>query len=66
MKIVLELDEAGNITDSNGYSAGFHPCVQPFEWVEKSDQTDIESIIKLKNAGFDTDEIIELRKKELI
>jgi len=65
MKIVLEYDEMlGQIKDDQGTVILTWPGLQGHELDEST--YDIEGLIKLKNAGFTTDDIVELRRKELI
>ncbi len=64
-QILLELDTTdGSVVDANGalltYWAG-SPLVS-FD----ADTKDVETLVKLKNAGFTADEIVELSRKELI
>jgi hypothetical protein len=65
-KIVLEYDRAsGEIKDGNGlFIASYIGHLKSFE--EKPKSNTIDELIQLKEAGFTTDEIIELRRKELI
>jgi hypothetical protein len=64
-QIILEWDtETGFLYDSKNLYIGSNLTIVPFEPDTKS--TSIEDLVKLRNAGFATDEIIELKRKELI
>lgn len=69
MKIQLNYDPGtGQISDDNGMIICSWAGLQAQEVKESnaSNSADIDELIKLKNAGFDTDDIVELRKKEII
>jgi hypothetical protein len=60
-KISLNFDPAtGQVTDAKGMYIGMNMSLTPV------DSVDVEVLVKLKNAGFTADEIIELKRKELI
>lgn len=67
MKIVLdyEVSTGGIIDPTSGISLG---CLMGLDHHELKTNigVDIESIVKLKNAGFTADEIIELKRKEVL
>lgn len=66
-KIVLEYEtETGFIYDSVNMYVGSNMALKPFEESKSSTGVPIDDLVKLKNAGFTTDEIIELKRKELL
>ena len=54
----------GMIYDANDLYIGCNMNLKPIDVDQTS--TPIEDLVKLRNAGFTTDEIIELKRKELI
>ena len=63
MKVILNYDElTGNITDSKGVYLFMYGGLS-YDSVD--DMTSIDEMIKLKNAGFTAQEIIEMRKAGL-
>ena len=61
MKALFKYNSAtGEIEDCNGLSA-FMTGMVPFD-NEENQVTDIDGMIKLKNAGFTADEIIAMKK----
>ena len=63
--ITLNFNEVdGMITDATGFCVGSHLGAVPVK-PEESRNT-IDDLINLKSAGFTTDEIVELKRKELI
>lgn len=63
--ITLNFNEAtGIITDATGFCVGSHSGVVPVK--EEESRNTIDDLINLKAAGFTTDEIVELKRKELI
>lgn len=61
-KVILEYNkETGSFFDRNGALIGTYLGAVPFD-----NQTDVDALVKLKNAGFSADEIIELKRKEVI
>lgn len=63
--IVLSWDTtSGMVYDANDLYIGSNLTLKPIE-VDQTG-TPIEDLVKLRNAGFTTDEIIELKRKELI
>ena len=61
-KVVLNYDDAnGQVTDRNGTVICTWLGLESEESV-----TSVETLVKLKNAGFSADEIISLSRKELI
>ena len=63
MKITLNYDPmTSQVTDNDGSLIATWAGLETHE--AKND--DVETLVKLKNAGFETDDIIELRRKELI
>lgn len=67
MKIALDYEpNTGMITTTCGLSYCWNG-LEKYEIVENNaNVVDVETLVKLKNAGFETDDIIELRKKEII
>jgi len=66
VKVIAEYNsETGMIADMHG--ADFFVGLS-IEFIDAPDsqKLDIENLVKLKNAGFTTDEIVELSRKELI
>lgn len=63
-KILLDFDEVtGSVCDATGYYVGTYLEIKG----HKQDETmELGKIIKLKDAGFDTDEIIKMNKEGLI
>ena len=62
-KITLNFDEVtGQVIDATGYFIGTYLNVKPVE----PDSLEISKLIKLKDAGFDTDEIIKMHKEGLL
>lgn len=67
MKIVLDYDPtAGHITAENEGMSFTWMGLERFELKNQTANTTIEDLVKLRNAGYETDDIIELRKKEII
>jgi hypothetical protein len=65
--IVLSWDaETGMVYDARDTYVGCNLNLEPTGDAEASTRTQIEDLVKLRNAGFTTDEIIELKRKELI
>jgi len=61
-KICLNFDQTtGQVTDAKGLYTGMNTLLTPVDG-----GVDVEVLVKLKNAGFTADEIIELKRKELI
>lgn len=64
MKITLNYDPTtGQVTDNNGAII--------VTWMGLQDQQaepeiSVENLVELKKAGFSTDEIVELRKKDIL
>lgn len=64
-QFILEQDtETGFFYDATGFYIGTHLTAKSFE--PETGGTRIDDLVKLRNAGFTTDEIIELKRKELI
>jgi len=66
VKVIAEYNSGtGMIADMHGADFFVGPSI---EFIDASDspKLDIENLVKLKNAGFTTDEIVELSRKELI
>ena len=63
--IVLSWDtETGYVYDAKDLYIGSNITLTPI--VVEQTGTPIEDLVKLRNAGFTTDEIVELKRKELI
>ena len=66
-KIVLDYEtDTGFIYDSANMYVGSNMTMTPFEESKFSTGVPIDDLVKLRNAGFTTDEIIELKRKELL
>lgn len=64
-KIVLSWDDStGMVYDAKDMYVGTNLTLTPF--ADKTEGAAIDDLVKLRNAGFTTDEIIELKRKELI
>jgi hypothetical protein len=64
-KVMLDWDSnSGMIYDAAGTYIGCVISLKPFEDEKKG--TAIDDLVKLHNAGFTTEDIIELKRKELI
>ncbi len=62
-KITLTYDEStGTVTDGRGIYIGMDKTIVSVE----GSMVEVDVLVKLKNAGFTTDEIIELHRKELL
>ncbi len=66
--VILKYDtETGNITDANDMYCGCNLSLKALRAPDaEQTSTPIEDLVKLRNAGFTTDEIVELKRKELI
>ena len=63
MKALFEFNASnGLITDSNGVTAYMLGALPFSEEAEVNQTSDIDDMIKLKNAGFTTEEIIAMKK----
>lgn len=66
MKVLLDYDETTNeVKDANNYCVGFCPSLKPFD-CEESKKANVDDIVKLKEAGFEAQDIIELKRKGVI
>jgi len=66
-KIVLSYEtETGFIYDANNLYLGSNMQLVPLDNLEAARGVPIDDLVKLRNAGFSTDEIIELKRKELL
>lgn len=66
-KIVLEYDDStGFVYDSTGLYIGTNLSLKPFDATDEKASVPIDDLVKLRNAGFTTDEIIELKRKDLL
>ena len=65
MKILVDYDKAtGSITFEDNYE--LHGGMIGQDYKEASASGNIDTLVKLKNAGFTVDEIVELNRKELL
>lgn len=65
-RIILDYDPAnGNISDAKGSIVGNWQDLLSTSFKDNSG-VDVESICKLKNAGFSAEEIIEMKRKEVL
>lgn len=66
-KIVLNYDDTTHMVyDANELYIGCNSSIKPFEMAEAKQGVDIDDLVKLRNAGFTTEEIIELKRKDLL
>ena len=66
-KIVLEFDETnGMVYDANQLYIGCNLSLKPFDATDEQRGVPIDDLVKLRNAGFTTEEIIELKRKDLL
>lgn len=66
-KIVLNFDDAtGFIYDATDMYIGTNLTLKPFDAIDAKSSVPIDDLVKLRNAGFTTDEIIELKRKEIL
>ena len=66
-KIVLSYDDTtGFVYDANETYIGSNLTLKPFEITEEKSGVAIDDLVKLRNAGFSTEEIIELKRKDLL
>jgi len=63
MKYLKYDEETGNITDNNGTLV---TVMLGFGGIEIKDSGGVDDLCKLKNAGFTAEEMIDLKRKELI
>jgi len=65
VKIELDYNPIdGQISTNSGVYIGVYTGLESHE--STGCKTDIDSLVKLKDAGFTAEEIIEMKKKELI
>jgi hypothetical protein len=66
-KIVLSYDDTtGFVYDANELYIGGNLTLKPFEVADEKNGVAIDDLVKLRNAGFSTEEIIELKRKDLL
>lgn len=66
-KIVLNYDDTnGMVYDANEAYIGCNLSLKPFQVTDVKSGVPIDDLVKLRNAGFTTDEIIELIRKDLL
>jgi len=64
MKVLIEYNEVtGQMTDVDGIQVGTWMNINSFEL---NSGVSVEVLIKLKNAGYTADEIIQMKNKEII
>jgi len=62
-KVTLNYDEnTGQLTDASGINIGGYMGIKSVE----ADTLEVSSVIKLKDAGFDADEIVKMYKEGLL
>ena len=67
MKVIIEYDPVtGQLSDKNGVMIATWMGLQADDAAVVGTAVDTEKLVKLKNAGFTADELVELRRKELI
>ena len=67
-KVILDWEEGtGMVYDANDLYVGCNLSLKSFtDDVDGQRNATIDDLVKLRNAGFTTEEIIELRRKDLI
>lgn len=66
-KIVLNFDDTtGMVYDANEIYIGCNLTLKSFDATDAKSGVPIDDLVKLRNAGFTNDEIIELKRKELL
>ena len=66
-KIILSFDDTtGFVYDANGLYIGSNLQLKSFEVTDEKSGVPIDDLVKLRNAGFTTEEIIELKRKDLL
>lgn len=66
-KVILDWEEStGMIYDANDLYIGCNLSLRSFIETDSQREATIDDLVKLRNAGFTTEEIIELRRKDLI
>lgn len=66
-KIVLNVDtDNGMIYDANDMYIGCNISAKSFDQATAGGGVAIDDLVKLRNAGFSTEEIIELKRKDLL
>ena len=64
MKIIVDYDkETGNVVFEDGFLFAIGNYNVDYK---EASSGDVDKLVKLKNAGFTVDEIIELSRKELL
>ncbi|MCW8886888.1 MAG: hypothetical protein OQK12_16810 [Motiliproteus sp.] len=67
MKVIVDYDPAtGNLVAKDGFHITSMPAIEHHLEQAGDDETGIKQLIELKRAGFDTDDIVELRRKGII
>lgn len=66
-KIILEYEDTnGFVYDADQIYIGSNLTLKPFEITDEKSGVAIDDLVKLRNAGFSTEEIIELKRKDLL
>lgn len=66
-KIVLEYEDTnGFVYDANQIYIGSNLTLKSFDTTDEKSGVPIDDLVKLRNAGFTTEEIIELKRKDLL
>lgn len=66
-KIVLKYNEEnGMVYDANEMYIGCNLSIKSFNMIDEQTTVPIDNLVKLRNAGFTTEEIIELKRKDLL
>jgi len=63
-KIILEYGHDGSVFDASGTIIATWPNLEHFG--EHEDKTSIDDLVKLKEVGFTSEEIVEMKKKGVI
>ena len=66
-KVILDWEEStGMVYDAADLCIGSNLSLKSFIETDVQREATIDDLVKLRNAGFTTEEIIELRRKDLI
>ena len=67
MKILINYEPlTGNITSDTGLVVATYVGLNHLEHKEKEVSSTVDDLIKLKNSGFTAEEVIEIKKADLI
>ena len=64
-KVLLDYDDSSNLYQ-NGMLVTNFVGLEEYTEPETASFTPVDDIVKLKEAGFDADEIIEMKKRDVI